>query len=173
MPVLLQRMEDKMRFDLTRQQVAAIVAMLPDDEDEQLRADMLEGETDLYEMASRLLSWIEEDEGAINALAEQIDTRKERQERAKNRIAARRDMIMALMDVARLDKLALPEATVTKRDLKPKLLIVSDDAVPDEYTVSKRTPDKKAINAVFERAGELPNWLTRDDGCQSITIRRK
>lgn len=162
-----------MRYDLTRQQVAAIVAMLDDDEDEQLRADMLEGETNLYEMVSRLLEWIEEDEGAVNALAEQIDIRKVRQERAKHRIDGRREMIMALMDVAQLDKLILPEATITKRDLKPKLIVVSDDAVPDEYQVTKKSPDKKAINVAFEGAGELPNWLTREPGSRSITVRRK
>ena len=82
-------------------------------------------------------------------------------------------MIMALMDVAHLDKLMLPEATITKRDLKAKLIVANDDAVPDEYQVIKKVPDKKAINAVFERADALPNWLTREQGGRSITVRRK
>lgn len=161
-----------MRFDLTAQQVAAIVAMLPDD-DEQLRADMLEGETDLHEFVSKLLSWIEEDEGVVNALSEQIEARKERQERAKSRVSNRRDMIIALLDVAHMDKLTLPEATISKRDLKAKLIVANDDAVPDKYCTLVRKPVKAAINEAFEGRDDLPNWLTREAGRPSITIRRK
>lgn len=162
-----------MRYDLTAQQVAAIVAMLPDDDDDQLRADMLEAETNLYEFASKLLASNEDDEGVVNALADQIDDRKARQERAKHRIAARREMLQALMDIAGIDKLALPEATVTKRDGKPKLVVVNDDAVPDEFQAIKKSPDKKAINTAFEHRDDLPNWLVREPAGVVLTVRRK
>jgi hypothetical protein len=153
-------------------QVAAMVAMLPDD-DEQLRADMLEGETDLYEMLSKILGWAEEDEGAIIALDAQMADRAERKKRAADRIANRRQMIAALMDIARLDKIVLPEATLSKRLGKPKLIVADDEAVPDEYQVTKKTPDKKAINEAFEDVPDLPNWLVREDGRDVLTVRRK
>lgn len=162
-----------MNYNLTAQQVAAVVAMLPDDEDDRLREDMLEGETDLHAFAGKLLSHIEDDEGVINALADQIEGRKARQDRAKQRIASRRDMLAALLDIARIDKLTLPEATLTKRPGKPKLIVANDDAVPDEFQAIKKTPDKKAINSAFETADALPNWLHREPAKDVLTVRRK
>jgi len=163
-----------MNFNFTAQQVASIVAMLQDDEDQKLLADCLEGETDLYEFASRLLNQNEDDEGVVNALAEQIDDRKTRQERAKKRIASRRDMLMALMDIARIEKLTLPEATVTKRDIAPKVVFPDVDRVPDEYCKFDRKLDREKLKAVGPDSPDgLPSWATMDNGGRSITVRRK
>lgn len=161
-----------MRYDLTAIQVAAMVAMLPDDDD-QLRADMLEGETDLYEMVSKLLGWAEEDEGAIIVLDQQMTDRAERKKRAQDRVANRREMIRALMDIGRLDKIVLPEATISKRPGKPKLDVVNDDAVPEEYQAVKLSPNKSKINEAFADAEELPNWLVRGEARDVLTVRRK
>lgn len=161
-----------MRYDLTAQQVSAMVAMLPED-DAELRADMLEAETDLFEMVSRLLAWIEEDEGSATALAKQIEDRKVRAARFASRIDHKRDMITALMDIAKLKKMGLPEATISKRTAKAKLGIVDEKAVPDAYQVTKKTPDKKAINDTYSEALILPNWLVRLDPEDILTVRRK
>lgn len=160
-----------MRFDLTRQQVAAIISMLPDGEDETLRIDMLEGETDLHEFASKLLSGIEDDEGLINTLSEQIDVRKGRQESAKLRITSRRNMLIALMDVARIDKLQLPEATVSKRTIAPKLIVPDPDKVPDAFCKFERKLDREKLKAI--NPDDMPDWATMDNGGQSITVRRR
>lgn len=163
-----------MRYDLTVQQVAAVVAMLPDDGDEQLRADMLEGETNLYEFASKLLAHNEDDEGVVNALAEQIDDRKVRQDRAKSRIAHRRDMLRALLDIADIDKLALPEATVSRRSTPAKIAINDPKAVPEEYCVTEPKPSAAKIAAAFTvDSADLPNWLRVEPEKPSITVRRK
>lgn len=161
-----------MRYDLTAQQVAAIVAMLPDDGDDVLRADMLEGETDLHAFASKLLAHNEDDEGIVNALSDQIDDRKIRQERAKGRITHRRDMIKALMDIAGIDKLALPEATISKRDIAPKPIFPNIALIPDEFCRFDRKIDRDKIKALDLSAG-LPSWATMDNGGTSITVRRK
>ncbi len=160
------------QFNLTASQVAAVVAMLPDDDDQQLLADMLEGETDLHSFASKLLAQIEDDEGVVNALSDQIDDRKVRQDRAKNRIAGRREMLMAIMDIARLDKLVLPEATVSKRDIAPKVVYPNLDLVPDEYCKFDRKLDRDKLKALDTSNG-LPSWAAMDNGGQSITVRRK
>lgn len=161
-----------MRYDLTAQQIAAIVAMLPDDGDEVLRADMLEGETDLHAFASKLLAHNEDDEGVVNALADQIDDRKVRQERAKARIAHRRDMIKALMDIAGIDKLALPEATVSKREIAPKPIFPNINLIPDEYCRFDRKLDREKIKDL-DLSNGLPSWAAMDNGGSSIIVRRK
>lgn len=164
-----------MRFDLTLIQVKAISDMLADayGDDDQLLADTLEGETDLYELVGRLLDGIERDEGDIAALKSQIDDRNIRKARCEGRIKARREAIAALMEAGRVETLKLPEATVSRRLTTPKLVVATPEAVPDEYTAIKRVPNKAAIDAAFTVDGELPNWLTVDPARPSITVRRK
>ena len=162
-----------MTFNFTAAQVSAIVAMLADDEDQQLLADMLEGETNLHEFASRLLAQNEDDEGVVNALGEQIDDRKSRQDRAKKRIASRRDMLMAMLDIARLDKLTLPEATVSVRDVAPKIIFPQPDLVPDAYCKFDRKLDREKLKEIVNGPDGLPSWATMDNGGRSITVRRK
>jgi hypothetical protein len=167
-------MELLMRLDLTLMQVEAVRNMLADEaDDDRLLADTIEGETDAYGMLSRLLNGIEREEGDRAALTEQMDARKARRDRCDIRIASLRNAVSAVVQATGLLKLTLPEATVSVRDGKPKLTIVSDDAVPDQYQVVKRSPDKRAINAAFEDADDLPNWLGREAAMPSLTIRRK
>lgn len=164
-----------MRHDLTLMQVQAVRAMLADagvDDDERLILDTLEGETDLFALAGRLLNGIEQDDGDAAVLDKQIEDRLARKKRCKARVEARREALAALMQAAGVSKLPLPEATVSVRDGKPTLIVLNDEAVPDDLQVVKRAPDKKAINAAFADADELPNWLRREDARPVLTIRR-
>lgn len=163
-----------MRLDLTKIQIEAIVAMLRDElaDDERAYLDMLEGETDLYEWVRRLLERIEECEGDVAALAMQIADRQERKQRAQDRIAANREAIMALLQCARLDKLVLPEATLSLRAVPPKPIVSDEAAVPDELCRFRRAPDMSAIKAEVE-AGRAVSGVTLDNGGNSLTIRRK
>ena len=158
-----------MGYNFTAQQIAAVRAMLPDDEDERLLHDSLEGLTDLHDYVGTLLSLNEDDEGVVNALAEQISDRKARQDRAKARIETRRDMIKALMEMAGIDKLVLPEATISKRDVAPKVIVVDEGLLPDTLCKFTRKPDMAAIKAL---APPLPG-LAMDNGGVSIKVRRK
>ena len=163
-----------MRLDLTKIQVEAVAAMLRDElaDDERAYLDTLEGETNLYEWARRLLARIEEDEGNQKTLAEQISDRQSRKERAGKRIDANREALKALLDCARLDKLVLPEATVSVRDVAPKLVVTDEAAVPDEYCRISRKPDMAAIKSGVE-AGAVIAGVSLGNGGRSITVRRK
>lgn len=159
------------RLDLTRIQVEAVAAMLHDalEDDERLYLDTLAGETDLFEWVRRLLGRIEADEGNVAALKEQIADRTVRKNRAEQRIETTREAIKALLDCARLDKLTLPEATLSVRDVPPKIIITDEALVPDEFCKFTRKPDMAAIKAA-ETA--VPGTMT-DNGGSSLTIRRK
>lgn len=162
------------RLDLTRIQVASVAAMLRDSlgDDERAYLDMLEGETDLYEWARRLLDHIEADEGAILALDAQIADRTLRKSRAGARIKANRSAIQALLECAKLDKLTLPEATISVRDVPPKAIVVDEAAVPDEFCKLTRRPDMALIKVGVE-TGEAVPGVSFDNGGTSLTIRRK
>jgi hypothetical protein len=163
-----------MRYDLTKIQVEAVAAMLRDtlEEDERLYLDTLEGETDLYEWVRRLLNRIEEDEGNGKALAEQIADRQTRGKRVADRIAANREAIRALLECARLDKLVIPEATLSVRQVPPKPMVTDEAAVPDELCRFKRSPDMAAIKTALD-AGNAVSGVTLSNGSQSLAIRRK
>lgn len=165
-----------MRTDLTKLQVEAVVRDLRDhfEDDEQLKLDMLEGETDLFELARKLLDGIEADEGDKAVLTEQMDTRNARRDRCDARIKARREAIAALMECAELDKLPLPEATLSLRMTPAKLAVNEAAAVPEEYSVPTLKPSMEAIKAAFTPdTPDLPNWLRVEPERPSLTIRRK
>jgi hypothetical protein len=135
---------------------------------------MLESETDLHPMLEKLLWWIEQDEGNAAALKQQIDDRTERKRRFEARVSAKRDAVTALLDCAGLDKITLPEATLSVRQLPAKLAVTNPAAVPEEFTVQVPRPNLDAIKAHFNPADPiLPNWLRLDPPKPSLTIRRK
>lgn len=167
-----------MRLDLTLAQINGIKLMLEDqltdEDDDRLLIDMIEGETDAFELVRKLLDRIEREEGDRAILTEQMDTRKVRRDRCDNRIKGFRDGIMAVLDAAGVDKLPLPEATLSLRMLDAKLSVNDPRAVPDEYTVSVPKPDMDKIKAAFAPdTPSLPNWLRVEDARPSLTIRRK
>lgn len=163
-----------MRLDLTKIQVSAVAAMLRDEllEDERFYLDTLEGETDLYELTRRLLEQIEQDEGTAAILASQIEDRAARKKRAEERVKANRTGIMALLECANLDKLTLPEATLSLRRVPPKAIVTDEASVPDEFTKVIRKPDMAAIKAEVE-AGRAVSGVSFDNGSMSLTVRRK
>lgn len=160
-----------MRTDLTRIQVETVMRHLADqfEEDERLHLDTLEAETDLFEITARLLDAMERDEGDKAILAEQMDSRKVRRDRCDARIKARREAIAALMECAGIDKLPLPEATLTLRKLAPKAVVTDPEALPDEFCTFSRKPNLAAI----KEAEALPAGVSMDNGGVSLTVRRK
>lgn len=165
-----------MRHDLTTIQVQAVMAALHDafDDDERLKLDTLEGETDLFPLLARLLDRIEEEDGTVAALASQIDDRRVRKDRAAKRKDAYREAITGLMGAAELDKLTIPEATLSVRMTAAKLVVSDPAAVPDEYTIAKPVPSMDAIKAAFAPDNDnLPNWLRTEPARPSLTVRRK
>lgn len=163
------------RPDLTQMQISAVMVHLRDilgeEPDEQLILDSLEGETDAFELVRKLLDRIEREEGDVSALVQQISDRNERKARFEKRREGFRETIMAIMDCAGIDKLPLPEATLTVRKVAPKPIVTNPDALPDALCRITRKPDMAAIKAAVI-TDPLPG-VSFDNGGQSLTIRRK
>lgn len=151
----------------------AILELCPDLElDEQLKLSTLEGETELTEIVSLLLSENEDDEGNIGQVKGQIQARQERIARFERRIESRRNAIISLMDTAQTTKLPLPEATVSLRTLKARPKVFDPDLLPDGFYSTVKKPDHEAIQAAFERGQPIPG-VTITNGGSSLTVRRK
>ena len=141
-------------------------------DDEELLLDMLEGETDLFEIVTKLLNANEDDEGRKAALTEQMNVRKERRDKCDARIVKRREVIRELMEIAGVQKLPLPEATISRQKVKAKVSVKDPDAVPQELCKAIWKPDMEKIKAEYGLSPTLPNWLAIDPERETIVIRR-
>lgn len=142
-------------------------------DDEQLFADMLEGETDLYEIIAHLHDRIALDKELITGITERAKELSDRKGRLTARTDAYKAAIGKYLRAAKLAKIELPEATYSVRDGKPKLAIVDPEAVPPEYQRIKTEPDKTLINQSFADSEALPNWLAWEEATDIVTARAK
>jgi hypothetical protein len=142
-------------------------------DDDELFADMVEGQTNAVELIAKLHS----DRAATLELIEGIKAReadlKARKARLQNREAAVKAAIGQVLRAVDLPKVELPEATYSVREGKPKLEIVDAEAVPLCYCVLRHVPAKGFIDIHFKDAAELPNWLTRIEAADIVTARTK
>lgn len=149
---------------------AAVRSEYPDDD--QLLLDCLEGQTQLFELASSLLGALETEEANEAALCSQIELRQSRLKKARMRQTKIRQLLAELMKIADLGRLALPEATLSLREGKAALTIPDKTAVPETFVQTIRKIDKRKINEEFADR-QLPNWLSRTTPSPILTVRRK
>jgi seryl-tRNA(Sec) selenium transferase len=141
-------------------------------DDDELKLDMLEAETDVHALIKDLLDGCEEDETIIEALKLQVETRNARKDRLNQRIEARRAAIMSLLNACGTDKFKIPEATLSLRKLGPRPIIQDAAALPDHLVKTERKPDAKAIKEAFD-AGDIIPGVVPSNGGESLTIRRR
>lgn len=141
-------------------------------EDEQFRADVLEGETNIQDVLTRLVNVSRDAE----TMAEAVKARKqeigERQNRFERKAEAARKLILSVMEKADLPKIQLTEATLSMRVLPPAPIVQDADALPDNCVRIERKPDMKAIKAELEGGREVPG-IAMSNGRPSLTIRTK
>lgn len=123
-----------------------LLAAYPDlQEDEQLRQDCLEGETDLHSVLSRLVSLERDADSMSRAIAERVRDLQARRQRAERRQEAMRGLMLRVMRAAGATKAALPEATVSVSKGRDSVDITDEAKLPRWAYETVRKPDKKAI----------------------------
>lgn len=167
-------MNAPIRIDLVTREISHIAdelrALCIDDE--RLFLDMLTGESSIEDAMRALYNQEEREKGVCEALTLQMAERKARRDFAERRIEKVREGMLAVMKAAGLDKLPLPEATISVRPVAAKLVVNDPEAVPAEYLRHKPSPDMVAIKEGFDPDGELPNWLRCEPAHATIAIRR-
>lgn len=160
-------------IDELKAQVGLLLAEYPElADDEQLRLDTLDGETDINWLASMLV------DAALNAgtMADAIKIRvsdlSDRKKRFENKEQSLRNLIKTLMDAAQLPKLQLTDATLSIRSLSPSPIVTDATLLPDDCVRLERKPDMAAIKAAMEARKELPG-IVMSNGGTSLTIRVK
>lgn len=154
-------MADGHRLDPTfvRAQIELLRVTHPsiwDEGDEQLLADMLEGETNLNEFLAAVVRQMLEAEACSDGINELVVDIRARQQRFEQRVDAMRTLAFKLMNIAAVRKVELPQATLSIRAGMPKVIVTDETALPENCVRIKREPDKIAIKTHIMRGEHVP-----------------
>lgn len=126
------------------------------EDDETLRADMLEAETDAHRLIERALSERNEANTLALAMKAREDELAARRARFERKSDAMRSLIRSVMQAARLDKVTLTEATVSTTKPRASVNITDLEAVPQGYFRLKKEADRTAIKTALEQGEAIP-----------------
>jgi hypothetical protein len=152
-------------------EIDALFAAYPDlQEDSELRADMLEGETNLHAVLERLLSMEREAVSMAAAVKTRIDELTARRQRAERKKDAMRSLMLRLLKSADLQKVPLTEATVSVTKGRQSVEIVDEARLPKKVLKIVTTPDKTAIKALLDAGKKVPGAQLKA-GDDTISVR--
>lgn len=141
-------------------------------EDGDLRADMLEGETDLHRIVERCLGERLDADSLAKSIKEREADLSERRKRFERKAEAMKRLIKEMMEVADLDKITLPEATLSITSPRTSVNVVDLEALPQGYFKLSRIADKTAIKTALEAGEQIPG-AELALGEPGLTIRTK
>lgn len=163
-------------------------------DDDDLAEDLIEGETDLKELAAKVLNQFNRDGELIAGIGERESALKIRKARLKARQARLKAMLGIALTITGRKSLELPEATISKRKGTRKLEVTEESEIPSQYFKKQDpvldnaglTAAIKALEAQHEAAveaarvtGKEPPEFEPIPGCQlttglpSVSIRNK
>jgi hypothetical protein len=142
-------------IDQARRDLTALLAAHPElEEDEVLRLDMAEGQTNAMEMLDELIR-VERDARALqNVIAEEMDRLNKRLRRFVDRQNLVRKYMMQLMEAAGLKKVERPAATVSIAAGRPKVILLDAEQLPNRFVRIKREPNREEILKVLKEYGQ-------------------
>ncbi|MGF6253819.1 siphovirus Gp157 family protein [Ensifer sp. LBL] len=167
-----------------RRQTEAAKALLVDlrkrgaDDDAELVADTIEGETNLIEALAKAVTELDE----CDVLVTGLKTKEAEFEARRKAIENRAERIRALIEQAMLAtdqvSLKLPTATLSLSKRAPGLIVTDEADIPAKYWVEQPRPapklDKKSLtDALREKNAAAIPGATLDNGSFSLTVRRK
>jgi Siphovirus Gp157 len=164
-----------MRLDpaAIRRQIEILLTAYPElADDEVLRLDMIEGSTDMIEFMRALEVARQQANATADAVGALIDNWRQRMARFQKRDEAIRALMFKLLQLAHLKKLELPEATVSLKIGVPKVVIIDEAALPDEFCRIRREPDRAKIKAALADFKAVPG-ATLSNGEDSLAVRIK
>ena len=142
--------DTRLDFKMVANAIALLIRDNPElDDDEVLRADMIEGQTNAFEFLSHIVRKIGATQAIAAGTAEYIGELQERKARLERREYALRGLIAKILHFADIKKAELPEATLSIRAGVPKVIIINEHELPKEFLRIKTEPDKTKIRAAL------------------------
>ncbi len=165
-----RRPEDRIAAEIAA--AKALRAVLADDaEDAELYADMIEGETSLFEMIDAVWANIELDQEMLNGIA----ARENELAIRKARIHERQQWRRAKIEQAILifgEKIERPEATFSLTQRAASVVVTDEASIPSEFWKMEPKLDRSALRLALVEDKQIPG-ATLNNAPQTLTIRRK
>ena len=156
-----------------KHQINNLLAQYPElADDDQLRADTIEGSTGLDEALRSFVRKIGETECLAKAAGDYAKELNERKARLERRCEAYRALIFDLMQTAGLRKMELPEATLSVRNVPPKVIITDESLLPLAACKVISKPDITQIKGLLMDGRSCPGAVL-GNGSEALSIRVK
>lgn len=160
--------------DIVRQQIANLILQNPElQDDEVLRADMIEAETDAHDFLRMIERGRQEAASLIEAIEANVADLVQRKDRFARREKNLRALAMKIMDAADLKKVELPEATLSIRAGTRKLLGDADPAtLSPDYVRTKVEIDRPKIKDALKAGVVVPGFeLSNAEPTLSVRVK--
>lgn len=142
-------------------------------EDDEAWLATLESETNFNEVLTSVVRRIEDTKALAIGTKDRLDELKTRKDRFELRIEKLRELAFKIMQDAELNKIELPEATLSLRAGQPQLIGDTDaEALLPEFRKIHVSPDKVAIKEALKAGRTVPGF-SLSNSQPSLTIRIK
>ncbi|MET3995008.1 hypothetical protein ABID65_006674 [Bradyrhizobium sp. S3.9.2] len=160
---------DQLRLDIER-----LLLDYPDlADDEILRADMLDGETNIKDVLTTLVAAIDDHKTLTEAISARTQQLAGRRARFARRTEFLRELVLKVLQAADLKKIELAEATLSQRATQPQIIgEVEADQLPDELCKITREPSRTKIREALLK-GEVIPGLALSNSPPTLTINTK
>jgi hypothetical protein len=149
---------------------ADLLAELRSD-DAELNHDMVEGETDFFEVLGAALDEIDQCEIIAEGCKAKADEIGKRRSRAEARAARIRAMIEQAMVSINLSTARLPTATLTVKASGPKPIVSDESLIPSEFWEPQPPKLNRIALSKAAKLGPVPG-VDMSNGSVSLQIRR-
>ena len=133
------------------------------DLDERTLSDTLEGATNLKEAIGCVVRSALDDEALVDGLKLRLENMKERLDRIEATAAKKRQVALAAMEEADIEKILEPDFTVSLRAAAPAIVITSEPDIPEPFWLPQPAKlDRRSILEALKsgtavRGAELAN----------------
>jgi hypothetical protein len=143
-------------------------------DDDEAKADAVEGETDLLEAIDLAVQQLVDDMATIKGLNDYIEKLTARKERMQERVAHFRTALAAAMDQAGRKKVEHPAVTLSLRAVPQSVSVTDESAIPSRFFTQPEPPapklDKKALLEAL-KAKESIAGCTLSNGGTALQLR--
>lgn len=159
--------------EFVKAELAKLFAAYPElADDESLKLDTIEGETNAMRVIERALAERQEAESLVGAIKVREADLAARRNRFERKSDAMKTLIRHVMKAAQLPKVILTEATLTVTKAKTSVGIEDLNELPQGFYHTNRVADRGAIRAAIESGETVPGAILVL-GSEGLTIRPK
>lgn len=143
-------------------------------DDENLIADMIEGETSLVDLLPGIAKQIVEQRILITGLTQYLDTVKARFTQVEDREERLRGVMLRALEAANRRSYEGPEGIFSRRRTPPKVEILDELQIPSAFFTTPKAPDPKPDKVAIKKAlgeGAIIPGCRLDNGSETLHVR--